>query len=203
MFQLQFKSIKLSSLFLNRKANCDCYNKKTFYQPQHLLINPLKLQHHLLNSAMNISIINYQPQYAAEFKQLNLEWLDKFNLTEDADLRMLDDPEGQILAAGGAIFLALSGDEVVATGAIIKQTDDVYELAKMAVAPAFRGKGISKLILEKCIEEAVQKKASKLFLLSNSQLTTALSLYEKYGFNHVPVVNSYYHTADIMMEKLL
>jgi len=152
---------------------------------------------------MNISIIDYQPKYAADFKRLNLEWLDKYNLTEQADLRMLDDPEGQIFATGGCIFLAMAGEQVVATGALIQEAPGEYELAKMAVDPAFQGNGISKLIIEKCLAEAVNKGAARVFLSSNSQLTTALKLYEKYGFVHVPVVNSHYHTADVMMEKLL
>jgi len=151
---------------------------------------------------MDISIIEYKPQYAADFKRLNMEWLEKFRLTEDDDVRMLDDPEGQILATGGCIFLAMSGEQVVATGALIQQAPGEFELAKMAVAPLFQGKGISKLILEKCLAAAKDKQALRVFLLSNSQLTTALVLYKKYGFANVPVVNSHYYTADIMMEKI-
>ncbi len=151
---------------------------------------------------MEISIIDYDKKYATAFKQLNIEWLDKFGLTEDADVKMLDDPEGQILSTGGCIFLALAGEEIVATGALIQEAPGEYELAKMAVAPAYQGQGISKIILEKCLEAAATKKAVKVFLLSNSQLTTALKLYEKYGFSHVPVQNSHYLSADIMMEKI-
>jgi hypothetical protein len=34
-----------------------------------------------------ISIIKYEAKYAAVFKQLNLEWLDKYGLTEEAILQ--------------------------------------------------------------------------------------------------------------------
>ena len=30
----------------------------------------------------NIEIIGYEEKYHSEFKRLNLEWLDKYNLTE-------------------------------------------------------------------------------------------------------------------------
>ncbi|MDB5279912.1 MAG: family N-acetyltransferase [Ferruginibacter sp.] len=152
---------------------------------------------------MEIAIIQYEQQYAADFKKLNLEWLDKYSLTEEADMKVLNDPEKEILVPGGCIFLAKAGDDIVGSCALIPEGQDEYELAKMAVAPAFQGKGISKMLLEKCLEEAVNKKAKRIFLLSNSQLNTALTLYEKYGFRHIPVTGSHYVTADIMMEKTL
>ena len=31
-----------------------------------------------------VEIIEYQDQYAGDFKKINLEWLDKFNLTEES-----------------------------------------------------------------------------------------------------------------------
>jgi GNAT superfamily N-acetyltransferase len=152
---------------------------------------------------MEIAIIQYEQQYAADFKRLNLEWLDKYSLTEAPDLKVLNDPEKEILAPGGCIFLAKAGDEIVGSCALIAEEQDEYELAKMAVVPAFQGKGISKMLLEKCLDEAAIKKAKRIFLLSNSQLNTAVILYEKYGFRHIPVTGSHYVTADIMMEKIL
>src|SRR6478736_2866894 len=121
-----------------------------------------------------IEIIPYSDEYAAVFKVLNLEWLDKYNLTESHDLLILNDPKGTIIDNGGAIFLAKSGDEIVGSAAIINEDNDIYELAKMTVAPAFQGKGISKLLLEKCLEAAKERDAKKLILFSNSQLQTAI-----------------------------
>ena len=147
-----------------------------------------------------VSIIAYEDQYAARFKELNLEWLDKYGLTEEGDLAMLNDPNGQIINTGGAIFLASVGDEIVGSAALIQEAPGEFELAKMAVAERWQGKGISKLLIQKCLDTAKQLGATRVFLVSNSQLTTAISLYEQYGFNHVPVVNAHYLTADVMME---
>ncbi|QEC69915.1 GNAT family N-acetyltransferase [Panacibacter ginsenosidivorans] len=147
-----------------------------------------------------IEIIPYSDEYAAVFKVLNLEWLDKYNLTESHDLLILNDPKGTIIDNGGAIFLAKSGDEIVGSAAIINEGYGVFELAKMTVATAFQGKGISKLLLEKCLEAAKAKNAKKLILFSNSQLQTAISLYKKYGFKHVDVTDAPFLTADIKME---
>ncbi len=124
-----------------------------------------------------IEIILYSNEYHADFKRLNLEWLDKYNLTESHDLEILDDPQGTVIGRGGCIFLAKEGDAVIGTAGLWKENEEEYELVKMAVDPAFRGKGISKNFLDRCLEEARQRKANKVFLYSNSQLTTALALY--------------------------
>ncbi|CAN5720188.1 hypothetical protein BH10BAC2_BH10BAC2_17780 [soil metagenome] len=150
-----------------------------------------------------IEIIPYSDEYAAIFKSLNLEWLDKYNLTESHDLLILNDPKGTIIDRGGAIFLARSGNEIMGSAAIINEGHGIFELAKMTVAPAFRGKGISKLLIEKCIDAANERNAKKLILFSNSQLQTAITLYKKYGFTHVDVTDAPFLTADIKMELSL
>ena len=150
-----------------------------------------------------ISIIDFEPKYAAAFRQLNLEWLEKYGLTEEADLIIINNPQKEIIDTGGCIFLAQSGEEIVGSAALIKESPTQYELVKMAVAPAFQGKGISRLLIEKCLLAAKEMKAKRVYLQSNSQLTTAIGLYEKYGFKHIAVKDAHYLTADVMMELIL
>ena len=98
-----------------------------------------------------IEIIDYSDKYFADFRRLNLEWLDKYNLTESHDLMVLDNPKGTILDRGGAIYLAVADGEVIGSSALMKEDHEgVYELAKMAVTVPWQGKGISKLLIEKC-----------------------------------------------------
>ena len=150
-----------------------------------------------------IEIIDYTDEYEADFKNLNLEWLNKYNLAESHDLDILNDPHKTILDNGGCIFLAKSGNEIVGSAALIHEGEGLYELAKMSVTTAFQGKGISKMLIEKCLSTAKKLKATKLILFSNSQLTTAISLYEKYGFKHIAATDSPFLTADIKMELSL
>ncbi len=152
---------------------------------------------------MAIDIINFESKYQPDFKSLNLEWLDKYNLTESHDLEILDDPEGAVIGRGGCIFLAMDENKVIGTAGLWKESDTEYELIKMFVDTAYRGRGISKLLLNKCINEAKELGAKKIFLYSNSQLKTAIQLYSKYGFEHIPVVNAPFLTADIKMELSL
>jgi putative acetyltransferase len=147
-----------------------------------------------------IEIISYTHEYQPDFYRLNLAWLDKYNLTESHDLVVMNDPEGTIINNGGYIWLAKAGNNIVGTAAIVNEGNNVYELAKMAVDENYQGRGISKLLIEACINKAKEINATKLELFSNHQLTTALGLYEKYGFHQVEVTHSPFATADVKME---
>ncbi|HMC85571.1 MAG TPA: GNAT family N-acetyltransferase [Chitinophagaceae bacterium] len=150
-----------------------------------------------------MEIINFERRYENDFRQLNLEWLYKYNLAESHDLEVLNDPTGTIIDRGGCIFLAKEDDVIAGTAALMKERNNVYELAKMTVAKDFRGKGISKLLMNRCIEEAKKLGAKKLMLFSNHQLETALALYRQFGFKDIPVDDSPFETADVKMELVL
>lgn len=147
-----------------------------------------------------IELIEYTDQYASDFKRINMEWLQKYNLAEEPDLLMLDDPQGKIIRTGGALYLAIVDGIIIGSAALINEHNDIYELVKMTVVPAWQGKGVSKLLLEKCLEKARALKARKVILFSNHQLQAALQLYTKFGFKHVEVTDSPFVTADVKME---
>jgi ribosomal protein S18 acetylase RimI-like enzyme len=150
-----------------------------------------------------IEIIDYSDRYANDFRTLNLEWLNKYNLAESHDLEIVNDPKKTILDRGGVIYLAKSGYQIIGTAGLSTAGEGIFELIKMGVAPAFQGRGVAKMLLEKCLQKARELKAKKIFLYSNSQLLPALTLYKKYGFTHVDSSNSPFATADVKMELVL
>ncbi|MBS1509126.1 MAG: GNAT family N-acetyltransferase [Bacteroidetes bacterium] len=150
-----------------------------------------------------VSILTYQPHHQAIFKKINLEWLDRYKLTESHDLMVLNDPQATIIDRGGHLWLAESDGEIVGSAALMKEHDGVYELAKMCVTESFRGKGVATLLINQCIQKAKELQAKKLLLFSNHQLVAALKLYEKHGFRNVVVENSPFATADVKMELIL
>jgi len=145
-------------------------------------------------------IISYTDNHAPVFRAINLEWLEKYNLLESHDLQMLDDPRGTIIDGGGVIYLAEDNGTIIGSAALIHEHHGVYELAKMTVVPAWRGKGISKMLLEKCLDTARTLRAKKVVLFSNDQLQAAIALYQQYGFAHIPVTDSPFTTANVKME---
>jgi len=147
-----------------------------------------------------VEIIEYDEKYHADFKRMNLDYLDKYNLTESHDMIILDNPEKIVIERGGFIWLARAGEEIVGTVGILNEGHGIFELIKMCVAESWRGKGISKLLMETCLQKVKELGGKKLFLFSNHQLQTALKLYTKYGFKNVEVTDSPFETADVKME---
>ena len=150
-----------------------------------------------------IEIITYSDEYASEFKQLNLEWLERYGLAESHDLEIINDPRKTILDPGGMIFLAKSGTKIIGTAGLANAEEGIFELVKMAVSPVFQGRGVAKMLLEKCLDRARELQAKKIFLYSNSQLVPAITLYKTYGFTHIDASKSPYTTADVKMELIL
>jgi len=148
-------------------------------------------------------IIDYEDQYLKDFQRLNLEWLEKFNLIESHDLEILNHPRENVIDCGGFIFLVKDTNVIIGSAGIFKRNDNEYELIKMSVTPEHRGKKFGDMLLEKCIGKANEMKATKIILFSNSNLQTAISLYEKFGFKHIDVVDAPFKTADIKMELSL
>ena len=152
----------------------------------------------------SIIISKYKPKYSNSFYQLNKEWINEFWHLEDYDLYNLLNPQQSIIDLGGEIFFAILNNKVIGTSAMIpSEIGDVYELAKMTVHKNYRGYGISKKLLENCIDFARNKNATEIFLISNRLLLIARKLYDKYGFKEVPLNSTKYARGDVKMRLSL
>ena len=152
---------------------------------------------------MNIEIIHYTKENQKYFTDLNVLWVEKYFVMEPHDKEVLYHPEEYILDKGGHIYFAKEGNSIAGTFALIFVEEGVYELSKMTVDEAFRGKKIANKMLEFCLEEAKRLNASKIILYSNTILAPAIHLYKKFGFKEIPVGNSEYKRSDIKMEITL
>jgi ribosomal protein S18 acetylase RimI-like enzyme len=82
--------------------------------------------------------------------------------------------------------------------------NEEYELAKMAVTEAYQDKGVGKMLMDYCINEAKKLQAKKITLVSNTKLNAAIHVYKKYGFVEIPLPKEiHYERGNIMMEKKL
>jgi N-acetylglutamate synthase-like GNAT family acetyltransferase/DNA-binding MarR family transcriptional regulator len=150
-----------------------------------------------------IEIFNYTPQYQKDFKEINMEWIQKYFKVEPHDEEMLDQAKTYIIDQGGQIYFAQYEGEIMGTVALIKMSDDEYELAKMGVRPQAQGKQIGKKLVLHAIEEARKMGAKQLFLETNSVLTPAIELYKKCGFHKTQMRPSPYERADVQMIMML
>jgi putative acetyltransferase len=145
-------------------------------------------------------IVPFRPAHAGAWYALNRAWLDEHRLYEPADEIQLADPAGAILGIGGAIFIALRGDEVVGTAAIAPHGLHELELIKLTVHESARGAGLGRRLADRCLTHARALGAARVVLVSSSRLGAALKLYESMGFEHRPMPNDVpYATADVYM----
>lgn len=151
-------------------------------------------------SGSAVEIVDYTPELAPSFRDLNVEWLEKYFVVEPIDREILGDPDARIIADGGAILFARVDGTIVGTVALKHHGSGVYELTKMAVTERCRGAGIGRHLMRACLERYENLGGKTLFLESHSSLAPALHLYESAGFRHTPRdAPSDYARADVYM----
>lgn len=147
-----------------------------------------------------IEIVNFQPNHAKAFKELNEAWIRQYFEIEESDRKMLDDPQGYILDKGGAILIAEMDEKPIGTCALVKMADQKFELAKMAVSPEAQGQKIGWKIGLATIEKAKELGADTIYLETNSVLKPAIQLYKKLGFKDAKGYCSPYVRCNVQME---
>lgn len=151
-----------------------------------------------------MKIIPFESQYATDFKDLNIEWLEKYFWVEPHDEEVLGKPGKYIIDPGGQIFLVKDRDQIIGTVALMKIEDGVFELTKMAITPSAQGRNIGQKLMAHTLEFARKRGWQKLIIYSNRKLENAIHIYRKYGFKEIPIEgNNPYSRGDIKMELLL
>ncbi|MCX2839579.1 GNAT family N-acetyltransferase [Salinimicrobium sp. MT39] len=148
-----------------------------------------------------MEIISFDQKYAEDFRQLNIEWLEKYFWVEPHDEEVLGKPEKHIIEPGGNIFFVRENDRILGTVALMKIDEGIFELTKMAVAPAAQGKNIGQKLMQHTLDFAKSRGWEKLIIYSNRKLENAIHIYKKYGFREIPIgENNPYARGDIKME---
>ena len=148
-----------------------------------------------------VDIIEFSEELSEPIKTLNYEWLEKYFRIEEGDVASLSDPQKHIIDKGGHIYYAKLNGEIVGTASLLKKSETVYELGKLAVNDKAQGHGIGTILIEYCLNIAKQKQITTLILYSNTTLQSAIHLFRKYGFEDVELESGVYERANIKMEK--
>ncbi|MEG3177400.1 GNAT family N-acetyltransferase [Sphingomonas sp. RB3P16] len=132
-----------------------------------------------------LKIHAYRDDLAQAFHDINAEWIGAMYRIEQTDLDVLQNPYERIIAPGGDIlFVEAEGAGIVGACALQKTGPRQYELTKMGVREAARGRKAGEFLLAAMIARARALGAERLYLLSNSKSAAAIHLYEKVGFVH-------------------
>jgi|SRR5690554_239037 len=148
-----------------------------------------------------MEVVENKREYLGDFIRLNEQWISTYFEVEDVDRALAANPY-QVVENGGYIFSLISDGGVLGVCALFHEGEGVFELARMAVSPEHQGKGYSHPLMQACLAKLSEVRAKKVFLVSNTKLAAAISLYEKYGFKTVfQGKHPTYSRANIVMER--
>ncbi len=154
----------------------------------------------MASTKLHFTIEDFRPEHKQRWKEINEDWVKEDFYMEDIDHQHCSHPESSILATGGQILIATVDGEAVGTAGLLRESDEVYELIKMAVDKGFRGYGIGRALCEAAIRRASELGIKVLYLYSNTRSAAALHLYRQFGFVETPMGKQEFERADIRME---
>ena len=132
-----------------------------------------------------LKIYPFHDDLAPAFHDINIEWIGAMYRIEQTDRDVLEHPRERIIDPGGDIlFVEAEGVGIVGTCALQKTGERQFELTKMGVLEAARGRKVGEFLLHAVIARAIELGAERLYLLSNAKSAAAIHLYEKVGFRH-------------------
>lgn len=132
-----------------------------------------------------LAIRRFSDALAPHFDRINREWIEDMYALEQVDIDQLEHPRANIVTPGGDIlFVEDPTLGIVGTCGLLKTGPREFELIKMGVSRAARGRKAGEFLLGAAIERAFAMGAERLFLLTNKKSEAAIHLYQKLGFVH-------------------
>jgi putative acetyltransferase len=109
---------------------------------------------------------------------------------------------------GSIYFVASENNQLIGGAGIYPSPGlppDTCELVKMYLAPAARGKGIGKMLIEKALQFARETGYRNVYIETMPELRKAMTVYEKFGFRYLdgPMGNTGHFGCEIWMLKSL
>jgi DNA-binding MarR family transcriptional regulator/GNAT superfamily N-acetyltransferase len=168
-------------------------------------LETLPLSRRTKDAMPGLIIRDFSDDLAPHFRRINAEWISAMYTLEQTDIDVLDNPRARIIDPGGAILFVDSPDlGIIGACALQKTGEKQYELTKMGVSAAARGRKVGEFLLHATIARARQLGAKRLYLLSNKKSAAAIHLYEKLGFVHDPGImaefGARYGRCDVAMQ---
>ncbi|MFM9828867.1 MAG: GNAT family N-acetyltransferase [Sphingomonas sp.] len=130
-------------------------------------------------------LLPFTDALAPHFAAINTAWIEEMFAMEPADRDVLDHPRARLIDTGGAILFVAAPDLGIIGAAALRKTGDAqFELTKMGVTTAARGRQAGAFLLAAIIARAYALGAETVYLLTNRACAAAIHLYEKQGFVH-------------------
>lgn len=153
---------------------------------------------------MNIRIIR-GTNHLNKVRQLFKEYANSLNIDlcfQDFE-QELDELPGKYEEPDGRLYLALLNDKEVGCVALRRFNDDSAELKRLYIRNGYRGLGISKLLIKRVIQDAVDIGYKNILLDTLDTMKPAITLYESFGFIEIdayydnPIEGAKYFRLDL------
>lgn len=131
-----------------------------------------------------LEIRRFQPADAEEVWTIHEEALRASGLEfiEDAAGEDFTKIPERYLESGGEFLVGSVDGRLIAMGGLQPVTESRVELRRMRVHPVFQGRGYGARLLTELEARSLQLGFSEIVLYTNSKLTTARQMYNKYGY---------------------
>ena len=147
---------------------------------------------------MDIQIFQYKESHLEELRVILNEYLSfiskelikppwDFNLDVEYAVNFTMNNLDKFAEPDGRLLLVEVNGEISGTISLRKIREDAGEIKRMYVKPKFRGKKLGNLMVEKVISISEENGFSKLFLDTSSFMSSAVSLYKKYGLSLIHI----------------
>lgn len=161
----------------------------------------------VLRNAGKLKIVNYRARYFDDFYSMNKEWLEKLIGITNHDKIVLENPQKEILAKSGKIYIAKIKKEVIGTFTLFPLPNNHCELSKFTIREIYRKLNLGKVILKQAVDIARESNYSSILLLTHPKLADATKLYKNFGFvnigKHNDITDKTGRKSVIMQMKLV
>src|SRR5262249_19184942 len=115
-----------------------------------------------------------------------------------------DDMYNSFQIPGSRYQVGLLDNRIIGGGGVYPSNglpEGVCEMVKMYLAPAARGKGLGKKLIEECVEFGRQAGYRQMYIETMPELATAITIYEKFGFRRLsdPMGNTGHYGCTLWM----
>ena len=145
---------------------------------------------------MDMQIFQYKESHLGEIRIILNEYLSfiakeltrppwNFNLDVEHEVNFTMNNLDKFAEPDGRLLLVKVDGEIAGTISLRKIREDAGEIKRMYVKPKFRGEKLGNLMVEKVISISEENGFSKLFLDTAIFMSSAVSLYKKFGFKEI------------------
>ena len=142
---------------------------------------------------MDIQIFQYKESHLGAIRLILIEYMKfianeiikppwQFNVDIEHEVDFTMNNLDKFAEPDGRLLLVEVDGEIAGTISLRKIRKDAGEIKRMYVNPKFRGKKLGNLLIEEVIEISQGNEFSKLYLDTAHFMSSAISLYKKYGF---------------------